>query len=313
MHQKKGIAIITGAAGFIGRHTCRHFTSHGWRVIGIDTLAPENAPILDIEAYYRLQLPHPDLTKILTKHNPSLCIHCAGRASVELSVSDPSSDFYSSTVMTFELLDALRKFAPECALIFLSSAAVYGNPETLPIRENHKIAPISPYGFHKWQCELLCKEFHDVFGLKTASVRIFSAYGPGLRRQVVWDIIQKILKNNNLVLRGTGEESRDFVHVKDLVNGLRLVATSAPQKGEIYNLSSGEEESIRSLADMILKLTNRQNVHLQFDGNVPKGTPVNWCSDVSKIRSIGYAPSITLERGLKTVVDWCISEMGDNV
>ena len=139
--------LVTGAAGFLGRYIIRHFAAEGWSVVGIDNSPPENAPLANLAAYYQLKLPDPSLTQILQEHKPQVCIHCAGRASVGLSLSDPAADFYANTVLTFELLNALRLQAPECRFIFLSSAAVYGNPEFLPVSEAQHCAPLSPYGF----------------------------------------------------------------------------------------------------------------------------------------------------------------------
>ena len=127
--------LVIGVAGFIGRYIARYFSEQGWSVIGIDNSPPENAPLANLSKYYRLQLPNAELATVLQEKSPELCIHCAGRASVGQSITDPSADFYSGTVLTFEILNSLRLYSPDCRFIFLSSAAVYGNPESLPIRE----------------------------------------------------------------------------------------------------------------------------------------------------------------------------------
>jgi UDP-glucose 4-epimerase len=305
--QSKSI-LITGVAGFIGRYVARHFSEQGWSVVGIDNSPPENAPLASLSAYHRLQLPDTALNGLLQEYSPQVCIHCAGRASVGLSLTDPSADFYASTALTFEMLNALRLNAPNCRFIFLSSAAVYGNPESLPVSETQSLAPVSPYGFHKLQCEQLCLEFTKVYGLPTASLRIFSAYGPGLRRQVLWDICQKIITQNSLTLQGTGKESRDFIHALDIARALGVVATSAPMQGEAYSLGSGREVAIKQLADMVLDALEC-NFYPQFDGIVPAGTPLNWQADISKLNSLGFSASVPLERGVKTFANWCRAEL----
>ena len=246
-------ALVIGVAGFIGRYIARYFSEQGWSVIGIDSSPPENAPLANLAKYYRLSLPDAELATVLQENYPSLCVHCAGRASVGLSIIDPSADFHSGTVLTFEILNSLRLYTPDCRFIFLSSAAVYGNPESLPIRETQSLAPISPYGFHKRQSEQLCLEFTKVYNLKTAIVRIFSAYGPGLRRQVLWDICQKAITQDSLKLQGTGTESRDFIHALDIAKALLVIAHSAPMEANIYNLGSGREVAIAELANLILE------------------------------------------------------------
>ena len=300
--------LITGVAGFIGRYVARHFSAQGWSVVGIDNATPENAPTANLKAYQRLQMPDVALNSFLQAHQPDVCIHCAGRASVGLSMTDPLADFYANTVLTFEILDALRLSAPSCRFIFLSSAAVYGNPASLPVSETQSTAPLSPYGFHKLQGEQLCLEFAKVHGLPTASVRIFSAYGPGLRRQVVWDICQKALTQNTVQLQGTGQESRDFIHALDIAKALFAIATSAAMQGEVYNLAVGREVTIAELAGLVLEALEYEG-KLEFDGKVPIGNPLNWQSDISKLQTLGFIPSVSLERGVQTFANWCRAEL----
>ena len=300
--------LITGVAGFIGRYAARHFWELGWTTLGLDIVPPENTPLAHLSEYYCLSLPNARLGEILGKHQPSLCIHCAGRSSVGFSITDPAADFHSSPVLTFEVLNSLRLHAPKCRFIFLSSAAVYGNPKMLPVSETDPPAPISSYGFHKWQCELLCQEFFQVYGLPTASVRIFSAYGPGLRRQVLWDICRKALSREPLTLIGTGKESRDFIHVADISRALETVAISAPMRGEVYNLASGREVTIMELAEIILDALGL-DCQLQFDGMVPLGTPLNWQANICKLKALGFTPRIELENGIRTFAEWCRAEL----
>ena len=299
--------LITGVAGFLGRYAAREFSRAGWRVGGLDVVAPENAALAPEVTYHRAPLPGAALEEILRREQPDACVHCAGRASVALSMDDPSADFHDNTVLTFELLDALRRLAPRCRAIFLSSAAVYGDPATLPVREEHSIAPLSPYGFHKRQCELVCEEFSRVFALPTLSVRIFSAYGPGLRRQVVWDICQKAMGGARLELRGTGGESRDFIHAADVARALVLLAENAPAQGEINNLATGVETTIAELARLILGVLESPGSPA-FDGINPSGNPLRWQADISRIAALGFAPALPLETGLRQVANWCAAE-----
>lgn len=300
--------LVTGVAGFIGRYVARHFSALGYSVIGTDTSDAENAPLESLAAYYTLRLPTPLLKEVLQDHQPTVCIHCAGRSAPGLSMSEPMPDFYANTVVTYEVLNTLRLIVPSCRFIYLSSAAVYGNPRSLPVSETQTPAPVSPYGFHKLQGEMLCKEFTQIYGVPTASVRIFSAYGPGLRRQVLWDICQKIVTNKTLVLQGTGEESRDFVHALDIAKALNIIANDGLMQGEVYNLASGQEVRIRELATLVSSSLD-SNCPPEFDGVVPSGTPLNWQADISKLKGLGFTPSVVLERGVKTFANWCLAEL----
>ncbi len=300
--------LITGVAGFLGRYAARHFTEKGCSVIGVDSVPPENAPLSSLAVYYSQNLPDKALVDLLLKCAPDVCIHCAGLASVPLSVTNPAKDFYANTVLTFEILEGLRLHAPSCRFILLSSAAVYGNPQSLPVNELQPPAPISPYGFHKWQCEQLCQEYATVYGLPTASARIFSAYGPGLQRQVLWDITRKVLTQPEVRLQGTGQESRDFIHAQDIARGLEVIMQHAPMNGEAYNLASGRETKIIDLAQLIIEqLTTKPRII--FTGEMPSGTPKNWVADISILKAKGFLPGILLEDGVRDYVDWARREM----
>lgn len=303
--------LITGAGGFLGRYAVREFAAQGWRVVGLDDLPPENAPTPPGASYVRMQLPDAAFLDLLRHEQPRAVVHCAGRASVPLSLTDPGADFRGNTVLTFEVLDALRRAAPACRFLLLSSAAVYGEPATLPVAESHHLAPLSPYGFHKRQCELLCEEFARIYGIPAMSLRIFSAYGPGLRRQVVWDMCERLLTTGALRLSGTGEESRDFIHASDVARALVFLASEQGTPGESYNLASGHEITIRALAHLVI-----QALHLQaeptFDGVTRAGDPRNWRADTSRLAHLGFTPSVSLEQGVRTVAAWASAELGSS-
>ena len=295
--------LLTGACGFIGRHICRMASKRGYEVYGLDLLEIP-PPELEQHRYIKNSGDPEDLASIVELVRPEICIHAAGRASVADSIQNPAADFRAGPVLTFALLDAIRHVAPDCRLVFLSSAAVYGNPESLPVAEGHMPAPISPYGFHKLQCELLCREFTQAYDLRTSIVRIFSAYGEGLRRQVLWDICRQLVTSNSLNLRGTGQETRDFLHVTDIAAGVLMVAEREQMTGEAYNLASGRETSVRELA-VLAAAALRPEATPCFNGVVPKGDPLRWRADIKRIEALGFEPGVRLEAGVGAYAGWC--------
>ena len=300
--------LITGAAGFLGRSCARYFSQKDWEIYGLDRVAPENASMADLKDYATLGLPNLRLEELLTTWKPDACIHAAGRASVPQSMTDPASDFGDGPVLTFTVLDALRRCTPECAFVLLSSAAVYGDPPILPVNEDQAPHPISVYGYHKWQSEIVCQEFASLYGLRTSSARLFSAYGPGLRRQVMWDITNTALTQTTVTLQGDGTESRDFLNVLDIAHALECILSRAPMHGEVINVASGQETLIADLARLIVKNIDHP-VALKFSGQLPLGTPMNWRADTSKISSLGFVPGITLQAGVAAFVEWCKREV----
>lgn len=301
--------LITGAAGFLGHHVVSRFAEEGWKVVAIDHVSPLSADFGVHVAYHRLELPNALFGSLVAAESPDVCVHCAGSASVGLSLENPDIDFRGNTVLTFEVLEALRRHAPGCRFLLLSSAAVYGNPSGLPVSEGHAPSPLSPYGFHKLQCEMLCTEYSRFFEQPTAIARIFSAYGPGLQRQVIWEICRRALTEGAVSLHGTGRESRDFIHAKDIARGLCVLAEEGPAIGEIYNLSSGREVSIAELANLVLAEL-APGMKPQFDGRATPGDPLNWRADISKITALGFAPQIELEDGLREVARWSRRVLG---
>jgi UDP-glucose 4-epimerase len=299
--------LITGVAGFLGRYVAQHFENAGWSVIGVDQMPVENVQ-LPLVRYQRLQLPGAGLAELLQAEAPQACIHCAGCASVGFSLEDPAADFRGNTLLVFEVLEALRHHAPECRFVLLSSAAVYGDPATLPVTEQHALRPLSPYGYHKRQAELLCEEFARIYSLRTASLRIFSAYGAGLRRQVIWDISRRALNGGPLILQGTGAESRDFIHASDVARACWAAANFAPMTGEVYNAASGRETAISELAEIVLRALGLKN-EIKFDGVLPSGTPKNWRADIAKLTSLGFAPLVEPRSGIGDFAAWCRTEL----
>ena len=290
--------LVTGAAGFLGRAITHHFTRQGWDVYGIDRV--ESSPV-GLSEYASLEIPNPHFLTLLTGWNPTACIHAAGRSSVPQSMQDPATDFQDGPALTFYLLDSIRQHVSNCSFILLSSAAIYGNPTSLPVGEDQIPAPISAYGHHKLQSEMICREFSSLWKMKTTSARIFSAYGAGLRRQVIWDIAQKSFAQSEIILQGDGSESRDFIHADDIARGLEILLDHAPMQGEVYNLSSGQETKIRELANLIM--TNLQSKSkIVFSGELPEGTPKNWRADIRKISALGFSPEVSLEFGVSNLV-----------
>lgn len=303
--------LVTGAAGFLGRYIVEEFAQGGATVLGIDLVPSESALHGERISYRQVSLPGVELDRLLADFAPDVFVHCAGRASVALSMENPQADFVDSVGLTFQMLESLRRFAPASRFVFMSSAAVYGNPPSLPVLETHPILPLSPYGYHKRQCELLVEEFARVFRIPTFAVRIFSAYGRGLRRQVVWDICERALKTNQLSLRGTGKESRDFIHARDVAKAIVLLAERAPAHGEVYNLAAGVESTIEDVAQALLQCLGL-SIRAKFDGVRPAGDPANWRADISRIRDLGFAPTISLQNGLEEVAQWSRSLIAES-
>lgn len=290
--------LVIGSKGFIGQHTLDHFRKLGYDTIGCDVVTD-----YDDSNYFQIDATNSDYHFIFENHEINVCVNCSGAASVPLSLQFPLKDFSLNTLNVFKILEAIRTNQPQCKFINLSSAAVYGNPISLPIKENFEPKPLSPYGIHKLQAEQICTEFNSYYDIKTCSVRIFSAYGNGLKKQLFWDMYKKFSANDSIELYGTGNESRDFIHVDDIVNALDLVIKNASFSGEVINLANGEEFTIKFVADLFRKHLD-QSKEIRFNNMGKPGDPLNWRADISILKTFGYAPKVSLESGIKNYIDW---------
>lgn len=295
--------LITGIGGFLGGYCARELDAQGWAVCGVDTIAPENVCLPPGAIYRNIQLPNSEFSALLREWKPDACIHCAGRASVPESFKSPTADFEASVALTAWLASCFRDQAPNCKLILLSSAAVYGNPERLPISEDALCQPISPYGYHKRMAEMLLEQAACVFKQPCCSVRIFSAYGAGLRRQIIWEVCQQATREGTISLQGTGEETRDFIHAKDVAKAVALLLDKAKFVGENYNLASGVEVKVSTIANLVAgMLPEKISPHWQSRPRI--GDPQRWVADISKISALGFKPAYDLEQGVASVLRW---------
>ena len=253
--------------------------------------------------YFLIDASNADYHSVFQESAFDLCINCSGAASVPDSLQHPLRDYNLNTANVFKLLDAIRLYQPACKFINLSSAAVYGNPQMLPITETAGKAPVSPYGIHKWMSEKICEEFYLFFGISTCSLRIFSAYGEGLKKQLFWDLFQKTKLGDAISLFGTGKESRDFIYINDLVQAIYLVAKQGDFKGEAINIANGEEVMIEDCVNSFYGFFEK-SIQFQFMGQGRAGDPNNWVADISNLQQLGYQQQYSLEQGLKRYYEW---------
>ena len=242
-------------------------------------------------------------TEIL--ENADVILNCAGASNVSNSFDQPNDDFNKNTFLVRQLLEKIRLSRNKnIRFVNLSSAAVYGNPQILPIREDSDKSPISPYGFHKNMAEDICLEYSRCFGLKTISLRIFSAYGKGQKKMLLWDLHQKILNSHGEVkLYGTGEESRDFIHVDDIFQQLTLAMNCADFRGEAINVANGVEVKINEIAELYKK-HHPISFKYEFNGENRPGDPLNWCADITQMKEWGYEQKVGIEDGVEKYITW---------
>lgn len=306
------VVWITGAKGFIGRHLSRHLSKHDYLVLGIGHGTwPSEIAIQDGISYWvNGEIEDSNLWQLLDRSGkPDIIFHLAGGSSVGFSIQSPKEDFYRTVVSTATLLEWIRLFTPETKSIIVSSAAVYGNAAKHPIPEIGHYTPYSPYGFHKRTLELLCESYAQNFGLQMTIVRLFSIYGPGLYKQLIWDLCCRMTKSpSQLKMQGTGKELRDWLYIEDTVKILTTVARSQTQPFAIINGGTGQGICV---ADVVRQVCQAWHLSPQifFSGEERLGDPQQLVADITELQRLGINIEYTLEKGVDAYVKWFKSQI----
>jgi UDP-glucose 4-epimerase len=294
--------LVTGAAGFIGRHVAKRFAEAGWSVVGIGhgTWSREEARIWGLTEWHAADISF----DVLSNFGPStdVIVHCAGSGSVGYSLTHPFQDFQRSAGSVAATLEYIRLQAPNARLIYLSSAAVYGQVEDRAIREETALNPLSPYGVHKMIGEMLCRTYGIHYAVSSAVVRFFSIYGCGLRKQLLWDACNKV-SGGNFMFAGTGGETRDWLDVRDAADLIYCAAEYASHDCPVVNGGTGESASIQAVLEELFLSLGLQ-VKPIFSGVARQGDPLNYRADISVALQWGWLAKIRWREGVRAYAEW---------
>jgi len=292
--------LVTGGMGFIGGYLVRALLSLGKQVIILDNLSTAlNETVPPGATLVRADVRDPAQVTAAVK-DAELIFHLAANANGTISINNPRFDFETNAVGTFNVLEAalsagVRRF------LYLSSASVYGRPQRFPIDEEHPRRPLVPYGASKLAGESSCYAFFEAYDLPVVIARPFCVYGPGenpklalveVSRYLRWHLNRRPIQ----VVGNMDRKTRDFVHVDDVIEGLLLIADKA-DAGEVFNLGSGEEVSMRELTETIGSVTGQQATVTELSAVTEDSYRL--VADIAKIRSLGYVPKVPLVEGIR--------------
>lgn len=298
--------LVTGVYGFIGRYVAREYHENGYYVIGMGhgTWNLVDANFWGIDEFYNCDITIESLVKYAI--DIDVIVHCAGSGSVGFSVENPLQDFERTVRTTYFVLEFIRKYSYNTKLIYPSSAAVYGFSNNLPLKEYSDLNPISPYGYHKKIVEELCRMYVEQYAVKVVVLRLFSVYGKELKKQLLWDACKKIVRKDNLFY-GTGEETRDWMHVVDVAKYFFEATKYVSEKLEIYNIASGRSITVQDILELLYSVygTNGKPV---FNGRVNLGNPVHYLADVNRIQNWNIKNKVDLSQGIIEYVRWFKNE-----
>jgi len=295
-------SLVTGGAGFIGSNLVDQLVKKKHKVIVLDNFSTGRRSNLSHQIEKNVKIIKVDISNniYLDKYFKGVdyVFHLAGIADIVPSIENPNKYFKSNVVGTLNVVQAAKK-ANIKKLIYAASASCYGIPDKFPIKENAKINPMYPYAFTKWQAEELIMHWAKIYNFPAISIRFFNAYGPRSRTSGAYGaafgvFLAQRLANKPLTIVGSGNQTRDFIHVYDLVSGI-IKAALSKKAGKIYNIGSGKEVKINK----IIKLIGGKKVH------IPKrpGEPNRSLADISKIKKdLDWQPKIKIEEGIKNLL-----------
>lgn len=306
---KNSSVLVTGGNGAVGINLVNRLLDFGAKVIVLDDFSQSKKTNLNFSKNLTIIKGNITNTKILEKafsKKINYVFHLAARFANELSIKDPLEDLHVNVQGTLQVLlyaskQKLKRF------VYSSSSSLYGNQKSI-ISEKTVPNPSTPYAVSKLTGEYYCKAMHELYGLDYTILRLSNSYGPfdppGKYRNVIPNFLQSALLNKDIIITGTGNETRDFTYINDTVRGILLAASSKNGKNEIFNLGTGKETSIKEIANLIINISNSKSKIVfkpqrSFD-HINKRR-----MNISKARKlIGYNPTINVKDGLIKTHKW---------
>lgn len=293
--------LVTGGLGYVGSHLCDRLFENN-NIVILDNFSNN---INSVRKQKNVEIVNGDICdkKIVDDilGDIDIIVHTAAQTSVAKSIENIIYDVDNNINGTINLLDAVRRSDVE-RFIYISSAAVYGIPKYLPLDERHTTNPIYPYGLSKLTGERYSLLYHKFYGLHTVCLRPFNIFGPGQMKNSYSGIITKFIENvkndNDLIIFGDGNQTRDFVYINDVIDTILLAMKNNKAIGKVFNIGTGSQTKVKDLADNIMKISNKK-VLVNFE-NPRVGDIIDSYSDITKARKILlYEPKYSLCDGLK--------------
>lgn len=305
---------MTGGAGFIGSHIVDYLVSNGSEVVVLDDFSSGNLANLQLHPKSKkLRMIKADINDARAvkraMRDVEIVFHEAAITSVQRSISEPEFTNHVNVDGTENMLRCCVDSNVH-QFVFASSAAVYGEPQVLPIAEDSLTLPISPYGFSKLKGESLCLRVNKENGLKTTILRNFNVYGPrslaGDYSGVISKFANRVMNGKSPIIYGDGKQTRDFIYVEDVVRANILALSNYDSNSKIFNLASGVQVTIKSLAEVIghVLLGKSSNLSVEYQDE-KRGDIRKSYADITLIRKeLSFKCKYSLEEGIRLYLKW---------
>lgn len=292
--------LVTGSAGFVGRHIIRKLAERGHSAFGID--------IREADAAKRVDVRHGRaLDEAFGRIGPECVVHLAAFISPPESMAKPLKYIGNNTVGTVNALESSRKFGIR-KIVYFSSAAVYGEPSEYPLRESSPVGPVNPYGASKLMSEKAVEGYSSSYGLSYIIFRPSNIYGIGQNPEyagVMHAFASAIAGGKNPVIFGDGNQTRDFIHVNDVAEAV-VSALEGEARNLVMNLSSGKSTTVNFLAEMFKRAYGKD---INFIYGPPREGDI-YRSELSNeliIRALKWSPQVNLQDGLREIIGWYLN------
>ncbi len=298
--------LITGAAGFLGAALANQLAREGQQVRGLDDLSTGEPQALYEDVHFT-RGDVSDRPKLWTLLQDVDCVyHLAARVLVAESLLYPREYNAVNVGGTVSLMEAMRDVGVG-RVVFISSGAVYGDQLDQPVNEQMPTSPRSPYAVSKLAAEYYVNTIGALWGIETVCLRVFNAYGPGqhippAHAPLIPNFIRQAVRGGSLVVHGDGNQTRDFIYVKDVVSAMIAAATAPNLNQSIINIGSGQETSVRSVAQKVVEMTGGKAELLFTPRNDPGVSRL--CADISlAAKKLSFRPRYDLEEGLRLTIE----------
>jgi len=278
--------LISGGSGFIGSHLVSKHREQGYEVFNFDIKESIRHDIQNGSA----------VREAFDKFNPDVVYHCAGQVQPSFGEGRPYADIMSNLYGMINILKAME--GRDTKMVYTSTGAVYGL-SPLPHKEDMLCKPVCNYGISKLGAEMYLQKWVATEGIDAKIVRFSSVYGPGRHYGPINIFLERVAAGQSITVFGSGNQTRDFVHVDDVVRGMNLVLDRGG-RGEVYNIGTGKETSVHEVAKIINKLHPEAKIEYKRGAESVYDLPRSWF-DITKIQGLGYIPIMDLDLGIKSV------------
>lgn len=309
--------LVTGGAGFIGSHVSEAYLADGWEVTALDDLSSgRRENVANGAEFVEMDIRSPELPELLRQRRFDVVNHHAAQVDVRVSVASPRDDASINVDGLLNVLEACRRSRVERVVYVSSGGVVYGEPGDLPIEETRAKAPVSPYGVSKLTGEQYLHYYRVVQGMPSVSLRYSNVYGPRQSPHgeagVVAIFSRRAMHGQPLIVYGDGEQTRDYVYVKDVARANLVTSTlELEDVGTLddfaFNVGTGTETSVNELVGRIIEISGHAEVERQ---EARAGELLRNALDVRKLKSTGWSPGHSLTEGLSETYDWIAAAEG---